>query len=84
MKKEGLIFISLVFASLIEMGTMQCGLSTYSGSGDFSFNANIKTNSCKYDFINPNAVTRITWKTFNVPGKMPNCNDKDYVKVYIG
>ena len=84
MKKEELIFMPLVLASLNEIGAMQCGFPIYTGSGNFSFSTGIKANSCRYDFINRDAVTKITWTTFNVPGKMPNCNDKDYVKVYIG
>ena len=83
MEKEKLIFMSLVFASLIEIGDTQCGRSIYDGSGYFSFNTGI-SGSCAYHFKNQNAVTKITWTTFNVPGKMPDCSDKDYVKVYIG
>lgn len=41
MKKEELIFISLVFDSLIEIGAMQCGSGIY-GSGDFSISTGIK------------------------------------------
>ena len=75
--------MSLVFARLIEIGDTQCGPSTHTGSDDFSFSTGI-TNSCVYHFENQNAVSKITWTTFNVPGKMPDCSDKDYVKVYFG
>ena len=83
MKKEKLILILMIVSGLIRNEASQCGQRSYSGNGDFNFNAGVK-GSCEYHFKNQGDVTRISWKTFNVPGRMPDCSDKDYVKVYIG
>ena len=73
----------MIISGLIRNGAPQYCQRSYSGNGDFNFNTGVK-GSCEYQFKNQGDVTRINWKTFNVPGRMPGCSDKDYVKVYIG
>ena len=73
----------MIVSGLIRDGASRCGQRSYSGNGDFNFNAGVK-GSCEYHFRNQDDVTRISWKNFNVSERMPDCSDKDYVKVYIG
>ena len=39
---------------------------------------------CKYDIrVSSGSGIHLQWSTFNIKGKMPNCDD-DYVEIYIG
>lgn len=63
--------------------SMRCSSQNFSGDGTFTYSAGT-IGTCEYIFKSLGNVLRIRWKSFTVPGEMPFCSDRDYVKVYIG
>ena len=78
-----LLFILTLLNQLDIVFNRECHYE-YKGPGCFSSHAFIGT--CTYFFYDSKVsyLMKIKWEKFEVPGKMPWCSDKDYVKVSLG
>lgn len=81
-----MIFPALL-VSIVLVGyesSTHCVSKNFYKSGTFNVGYG-ETGTCTYNFKSRySKVMKISWVSFTVPGNMPTCRDKDYVKVYIG
>jgi len=66
-------------------GQSSCGTTNFDGKSSGSIQLTSSTSKfCTYNIANRGSVVKLRWRTFNVPGTMPYCNNEGYVEVYIG
>lgn len=76
------LLISILLVGYVS--SMPCVSKSFYESGTFNLGYG-ETGTCTYNFKSRySGVMKISWTSFTVPGNMPTCSDKDYVKVYIG
>ena len=61
-----------------------CDKKFRSSSGGLSLHSSLSNQECQYDIVGfYGKGIRLTWSSFNVKGKMPDCSD-DYVEIFVG
>ena len=76
------LLISIVLSGYVS--SMHCVSKNFYEGGTFKVGYG-ETGTCTYNFKSRySGVMKISWVSFTVPGNMPTCMDKDFVKVYIG